>query len=97
MSSRRRHLVPIAGLMLLAGCNTGNTHLGDEDPFMGEAVKYNSALQTINPTPVYAQEGAQPGDSGALGAAAVKRYRTDKVKEVQTMTTTTNAAASGSR
>jgi len=95
MFSKCRSLLPIAGLMFLAGCNTGNTHLGDEDPFMGEAVKYNSALQTINPTPVYTAEGAQPGDSGALGAAAVKRYRTDKVKEVQTMDTTSSSGSSG--
>ena len=28
-------------------------------------------------------DGAQPGDSGEKGAAAVKRYRTDQVKKVE--------------
>ena len=46
---------------------------------LGEAVKYNAAIQTINPDPVYAAGGALPGDNGDQRRAAVKRYRTDKV------------------
>jgi len=42
-------------------------------------VKYNAALQTINPVPVYPENGAEPGSSGAKGAAAVKHYRSDEV------------------
>ncbi len=30
----------------------------------------------------------QPGSNGDVGAKAVERYRTDKVKQVQTMLTT---------
>lgn len=77
MSSR----LAILAVFALAGCNTTNTHIGDEDPGMGEAVKYNAALQTINPAPVYTAQDAQPGSSGVQGAAAVERYRTDKVNE----------------
>ena len=87
-SSRIRALVLIVGLAALAACNTANTHIGDEDPGMGEAARYNAAIQTINPTPVYPAGAAQPGDSGAKGQAAVKRYRTDSVKPVETMQTT---------
>ena len=87
-SSRIRAFVPIVGLVALAACNTANTHIGDEDPGMGEAAKYNAAIQTINPTPVYPAGAAQPGDNGAKGQAAVKRYRTDSVKPVETMQTT---------
>jgi hypothetical protein len=87
-----RALVPIAAVFALAGCNTANTHIGDEDPGMGEAVKYNAAIQTINPTPVYPAAAAQPGDNGAKGQAAVKRYRTDAVKPVETMQTTTGGS-----
>jgi hypothetical protein len=65
----------------LGGCNTVNSHIGDEDPLFGEAAKYNAAIQTINPDPVYDENGAVPGDSGAHGAEAIKRYRTDKVSE----------------
>jgi hypothetical protein len=95
MFSRRiRALIPVIGLAALAGCNTMNTHIGDEDPGMGEAVKYNAALQTINPTPVYPPTAAQPGDNGAKGQAAVKRYRTDAVKPVETMQTTSGSGTS---
>lgn len=95
MFSRRiRALIAVIGLAALAGCNTMNTHIGDEDPGMGEAVKYNAALQTINPTPVYPATAAQPGDNGAKGQAAVKRYRTDAVKPVETMQTTSGSGTS---
>ena len=69
------------GAVALAGCNTMYTHIGDEDPGIGEAVAYDAAGQTINPAPVYGAEGAKPGDNGQLGAAAVARYRADKVKQ----------------
>jgi hypothetical protein len=94
MFSRRiRALVPVIGIVALAGCNTMNTHIGDEDPGVGEAVKYNAAIQTINPMPVYPATAAQPGDNGDVGAHAVKRYRTDAVKPVETMQTTGGSAS----
>ena len=76
------------GLALLAGCNTVNPVSGSVDPGFGEAQKYNMAVQTINPDPVYAEDGAQPGDHGEKGAEAVERYRKGQVKEVQTIGTT---------
>jgi hypothetical protein len=91
-------LLLASGAFALAGCNTANSHIGDEDPFIGEAVKYNAAIQTINPTPVYPATAAQPGDNGAKGQAAVKRYRTDQVKQIETMETTSGGTSgSGSR
>ena len=80
MFSKRLFVTAVA-CVALGGCNTANSHIGDEDPLIGEAVKYNAAVQTINPDPVYAENGALPGDSGVHGAEAVKRYRTDKVTE----------------
>jgi hypothetical protein len=90
--SFKRIIAMAATCLILPACNTARTHIGDEDPFVGEAVKYNSAMQTINPLPVYAADAAQPGGSGETGAAAVKRYRTDKVKEPQTTRTTTGVS-----
>ena len=87
-------LIPVAALLALGGCGTTNSHIGDEDPFVGEAVKYNAAIQTINPTPVYPAAAAQPGDSGAKAAAALKRYRSDQVKQIETMQTTTSSGSS---
>ena len=87
MSSRRLWIVT-AACAALAGCNTANTHIGDESAVLGEAVKYDAAVQTINPAPVYSAEGAQPGDNGEKGAGNVQKYRKGQVKDVQTMGTT---------
>ena len=93
MSSRRIWTVAVASAAL-AGCNTMYTHYGDEDPSLGEAVKYDAAVQTINPTPVYSADSAQPGSNGEVGAAAVKRYRTDKVKQIESLGTGSSGGGS---
>ena len=79
--------VALLAAIALSGCNTVYEHSGSVDPGLGEAVKYDVAVQTIDPDPVYSPEGAQPGDAGDKGAAAVKRYRTDAVKAVQVEST----------
>ena len=82
---------------LLCGCATQQGDLAlSPDPNFGEAHRYNAAIQTINPAPVYAEGSAQPGEHGAKGAEAVKRYRTDQVKQVETMETTGGTTGSGS-
>ena len=90
MSSKLLFAAPMA-VLFLAGCDTLNQNNISPDPGFGEAAKYNAAIQTIDPDPVYAAADSRPGDSGAKGAAAVKRYRTDAVKEVQVMTTTSGS------
>jgi len=80
--------IPFAALI---GCATADQPIGSADPGFGETVKYNAAVQTINPAPVYLPGSAQPGDNGAKGTAAVKRYRTDEVKPVETMETTSGS------
>jgi hypothetical protein len=95
----KRLLIAIAAVAL-AACNTLNSHIGDEDPAFGEAVKYNAAIQTINPEPVYAEGSAQPGDNGDKMAQAVKRYRTDKVnarhdQQAETANTTRSITGGG--
>ena len=87
-------LGPLA-VALLAGCNTVYEQSGSKDPGFGEAAKYNAAVQTIDPDPVYTAEGAQPGDDGAKGANAVKRYRTDAVKAVVVQSSTSGSGGSG--
>ena len=78
-----------AAVLLTSGCSTGYTkHIGEEDPGLGETVKYNAAAQIINPDPVYPAGSAQPGDNGAKGQAAVKRYRTDAVKALEVISST---------
>jgi hypothetical protein len=94
MSSKR--LLIAAACAALGGCSTVYSHYGDEDPGLGEAVKYDQAVQVINPAPVYAANSTQPGSNGDVGAKAVERYRTDKVKQVQEMQTTSGSSGSGS-
>ena len=83
MSSKRIFAAAAASLAL-SGCYTMSSpyrNIGDEDPYMGEAVRYNAAVQTINPDPVYAENGAQPVYNGKRVAEAVKRYRRDEVND----------------
>ena len=90
-------LLPIAiAAVTLCGCSTVNKNIGQEDPAFGEAAKYNAAMQTINPAPVYGPNGAQPGDNGDHGAQAVKRYRTGQVKALETINTTSGSGSSSS-
>ena len=74
-----RRLLILAGCAALGACNTVHQTSADIDPGFGEAEVYNAAIQTINPAPVYAENGAQPGDNGDRAAQAVKRYRMDQV------------------
>jgi predicted small secreted protein len=92
MSSKR--LLIAASCLALAGCNTVDKNIGQEDPYLGEAVRYNAAVQTINPDPVYAADAAQPGDNGKKGADAVKRYRNDQVNQRHRTESRQNSALS---
>jgi predicted small secreted protein len=93
MAMSSKFLLIAAATVVLGACNTVHKNIGQDDPGMGEAAKFNAAIQTINPEPVYQAGDAQPGDSGVKGAAAVKRYRTDTVKPVESMQTTSNGGS----
>src|SRR5829696_1048180 len=92
MSSKLFVILPVAAV--LGGCAV-NPISGSYDPGLGETVAYAKAVQTIDPDPVYAEDGAQPGSQGDKLAPAVKRYRTDAVKAVQTVQTTGGASGGG--
>lgn len=86
-------LIAVAGVALLSACQTGPLpQAGSLDAAWGEASKYNAAVQTINPEPVYTAQDAQPGGNGETMANAVKRYRTDKVKQTEPARTTSSQA-----
>ncbi len=87
MSCKALHVASLATLIVLAGCETVHDN-GSTDPGFGEAARYNAAIQTIDPDPVEVAGAAVPGDSGALGVAAVKRYRTGTVRAVEKIQTT---------
>jgi len=94
--SCKRMMIALVMLAPLCSCTTGNSPIGSTDPYLGEAVKYNAAVQTINPDPVYGPDAAKPGDSGVHGSEAVERYRTDKVKPVEKVMTSESTTGSGS-
>jgi type IV pilus biogenesis protein CpaD/CtpE len=84
------------GLGLSACAGPGTVNWGQRDNF-GEATKQTFAAQVINPNPVYDEPYAI--GSGAKAAAAVERYRTDKVKQPQAQKTSafgSSSAGSGS-
>ena len=81
------------GTLLLAGCSSPGGNLAQSvDPYFGEASKYNAAVQTIDPDPVYSPDGAQPGAHGEKAANATERYRTDRVKDVEVIQTTSGTS-----
>ena len=74
----------IAGALLMAvtGCAAGQNDLAKSlgaDPSWGEANRQTMAAQIIDPAPQY--DTAVPEGSGDHTAAALERYRTDKVKK----------------
>ena len=91
MSSRFVLVIPAS--LLLAGCL--NEPIGVRDPSLGEDVKYDAAIQTVNPDPVYPPEAAQPGDNGEHAAKAVERYRKGAVTQVEQMSSTSGSSGGG--
>ncbi len=70
----------LLGTAGIAGCANVDPVSQSPDPAFGESVKYNTALQTIDPDPVYPADSAQPGDQGDKAQAAVERLRTDQTR-----------------
>ena len=87
-------IAPMA-VLLLGACNTLQPQSLSTDPAFGEALKYDMAIQIIDPDPVYDDEGAQPGDNGDKGAQAVKRYRTNQIKQLEIMSTSSAGSGAG--
>ncbi len=76
--------VPLLGLAACAPVDAG----------MGNSVRTNIAVQTIDPDPVYAEPHATA--SGDKMAAAVERYRTDQVKQPRSIRTTSGVSGGSS-
>ena len=72
-----------AKLIILAAALAATSGCTSVDPGLGEALRYDMAIQTVNPDPVYPEDGAQPGDNGEQGANAVKAYRKGETKALR--------------
>jgi len=80
-------------LLLLAGCSSiPSIYEEPGDATFGEANRQTMMAQVINPDPVYAEPMTT---SGEHAADAVERYRTDAVKEPETISTTSGVGGSG--
>ncbi len=60
------------------------------DPGFGEALRYDMAVQTVNPDPAYPEGGAQPGGHGEKAQKATERYRKGTTKPAQPVSSSSN-------
>jgi len=72
-----------AALFAAAGC-------APVDPGFGEALRYDMAIQTVDPDPVYPEDGAKPGDHGEKAQKATDRYRKGNTKPVRAISVSGN-------
>jgi type IV pilus biogenesis protein CpaD/CtpE len=80
---RRMTAALLLGAVLLGAGAAGCT---PTDATFGNAVRQTMAAQVVNPDPQY--DTSVPTTEAAKAAAAVDRYRTDKVKQPDTIRTT---------
>ena len=73
---------------------TGLTACTPVDAGMGESVRTNIAVHTIDPDPVYDEPALV---AGGKMAPAVERYRTDKVKKPVGIKTTSGTGGASSQ
>jgi hypothetical protein len=65
------------------------------DPGFGDALKYDMAVQTIDPDPVYPADALQPGYHGEKAQKATDRYRKGTTKPVQVESASTGGGGGG--
>ena len=73
--------------MVLAAASLAAAACTPVDAGFGEATRYDMAIQTIDPDPVYPEGSAEPGSHGEKAAKATERYRKGTTIPVVTMTT----------
>lgn len=71
---RFKSMLILAGAALItAGCTA-------VDPGFGEALRYDMAVQTVDPDPQYPADALQPGYHGEKAQKATDRYRKGATK-----------------
>ncbi|MDP9423506.1 MAG: hypothetical protein M3Q19_11875 [Pseudomonadota bacterium] len=81
--------------LILTGAALAAAGCAPVDPGFGEAVRYDMAVQTIDPDPQYPADALQPGYHGEKGQKATERYRKGTVKPVTQGTGGGNAGGAG--
>ena len=88
MRSEIKWAVAGAAMLVTAAC-------APVDPGFGEALRYDTAIQTIDPDPVYPEDSAKPGYHGEKAQKATERYRKGTVKPVRTQSTGGGGGSTG--
>ena len=69
-------------ILILSGAAIAAAGCAPVDPGFGEAVRYDMAVQTIDPDPQYPADSLQPGYHGEKAQKATERYRKGTTKPV---------------
>ena len=69
-------------MLILAGAALAAPGCAPVDPGFGEAVRYDLAVQTVDPDPQYPADALQPGYHGEKAQKATDRYRKGATKPV---------------
>ena len=77
-----------SAMVLMSGCTP-------VDPGLGEALKYDMAIQTVNPDPVYPEDALNPGYHGEKAQKATDRYRKGTTKPLRTESTSSGGGGGG--
>jgi uncharacterized membrane protein YgcG len=80
MAMRSDRMLIVAGGFLL-----GAAACTPVDPGFGEAVRYDMAVQTVDPDPVYPADSLKPGYFGEKAQKATERYRKGQTKPLRIM------------
>ena len=70
-------------MMILAGAALAAAGCAPVDPGFGEALRYDMAVQTVDPDPQYPADALQPGYHGEKAQKATDRYRKGATKPVR--------------
>lgn len=81
--------------LILSGAALAAAGCAPVDPGFGEAVRYDMAVQTIDPDPQYPADAAQPGYHGEKAQKATERYRKGQTKPLQTQSAGGSAGGAG--
>jgi hypothetical protein len=84
---RSERMLIVAGVLL-----SGAVACAPVDPGFGEAVRYDMAIQTIDPDPVYPEDGMKPGSHGEKAQKATDRYRKGTTKALRTESTSSGGS-----
>jgi hypothetical protein len=70
-------------MLILAGTGLAAAGCAPVDPGFGEALRYDMAVQTVDPDPQYPADALQPGYHGEKAQKATDRYRKGTTKPVR--------------